>query len=162
MTIRRFRDDDLEPVVGLFTDTVWRVNIHDYSSEQVAAWAPPAPDWTRWRQRIAKLTLWVAEADGRIIGFCGLAAGGHVDLLYVDYRFQRQGVARQLYQHVKAEACRRGIRRLFTEASITARPFFERMGFGNAREQRVQLRGVAFQNFAMEKDIAGLRRDPGA
>ena len=153
MIVRRYQDGDFEPVVTLFTGTVRQVNIRDYSPEQVAAWAPQPPNLARWRERLVGLTLWVAESDGRVIGFCGLGADGQVDLLYTDYRFQRQGVARCLYQQVEAEARRRGVRRLFTEASITARPFFERMGFGVLHEQRVELRGVIFQNYAMEKHI---------
>lgn len=82
-----------------------------------------------------------------------MGADGHVDLLYVDYRFQRQGVARNLYQQVESEARQRGVRRLFTEASITARGFFENMGFGILHEQRVEFGGVAFQNYTMEKFI---------
>ncbi len=153
MTVRRYRDDDLESVIALFTDTVRHVNTQDYSSEQIAVWSPQPPDLIRWRERVAGLSLWVAESDGRIIGFCGLGADGHLDLLYVDYRFQRRGVARSLYQHVEVEARRSGVRRLFTEASVTARPFFESMGFGIVREQRVEFRGVDFQNYVMEKSI---------
>jgi GNAT superfamily N-acetyltransferase len=153
MIIRRYHDDDLESVVTLFTETVYHVSIRDYSSEQVAAWAPQPPDLMRWRERLAHLTLWVADSGGRLLGFCGLGADGHVDLLYTDYRFQRRGVARSLYQQVETEARSRGVRLLFTEASLTARPFFESMGFGMIREQMVEFRGASFKNYAMEKYI---------
>ena len=153
MIVRLYKDDDLESVATLFTETVHHVSIHDYSSEQIAAWAPQPPDLIRWRERLACLTLWVADSNSRLIGFCGLGADGHVDLLYTDYRFQRQGVARSLYQQVETEARRRGARRLFTEASITARPFFESMGFGIIREQIVEFRGICFKNYAMERYI---------
>lgn len=153
MTIRQYNDANLESIVGLFTATVRQVNIRDYSSEQVAAWAPQPPDLARWRERLTNLTLWVAESENQIIGFCGLGADGHIDLLYVDHRFQRQGVARHLYHQVETEARRRGLPRLFTEASITARPFFEHIGFECLQAQNVDLRGVLFQNFRMEKHL---------
>jgi putative acetyltransferase len=111
------------------------------------------PDLAHWRERIANLTLWVAESESRLLGFCGLGASGHVDLLYTNYRFQRQGVARNLYQEVEIEARRRAVQRLFTEASITARHFFENMGFAIIHEQCVEFRGVIFKNYAMEKHI---------
>jgi putative acetyltransferase len=40
---------------------------------------------------------------------------------------------------------------LFTEASITAKPFFQRMGFSVVKEQEVSRRGETFINYAMEK-----------
>lgn len=111
------------------------------------------PDLVLWRERLARLTLWVADSSSRLIGFCGLGAEGRVDLLYTDYRFQRQGLARNLYREVETEARRRGARRLFTEASITARPFFESMGFGVIREQRVEFGGICVKNDAMERHL---------
>ena len=45
------------------------------------------------------------------------------------------------------------IGRVFTEASVTARPFFERRGFRVVRERRVARRGVQLTNFAMEKPL---------
>jgi putative acetyltransferase len=152
--VRPYLPSDLGLVIDLFTQTVRRINCRDYSPEQIAAWAPRPPDHAYWLKRLEGLTIWVAESDRQIVGFCGLGAEGHVDMLYVDYRFQRRGVARLLYQQVEVEARRTGARRLFTEASITARQFFERMGFKILREQTVQLRGAAFTNFAMEKNIA--------
>lgn len=40
MKIRLFETKDTEQVVRLFHDTVHAVNIRDYSSSQVNAWAP--------------------------------------------------------------------------------------------------------------------------
>jgi putative acetyltransferase len=41
--------------------------------------------------------------------------------------------------------------RIFTEASITARPFFERAGFQLITQQTVEHNGVSFVNCRMEK-----------
>jgi putative acetyltransferase len=54
---------------------------------------------------------------------------------------------------METEARRRGIVRLFTEASITARPFFEHSGFSLIAEQVVVCRGVEFVNFRMDKHL---------
>ncbi len=62
-----------------------------------------------------------------------------------------RGVGQQLYRAVEREAIGLDIKRIFTEASITARPFFERQGFRVVREQTVLRREVTLRNFAVEK-----------
>ena len=151
MLIRQYQDNDLESIATLFTESVRQVNILHYSEQQVTAAAPRPPNLARWRKRIAGIPLWVAELDGQIIGFCGLRGNGHVDLLYTDYRFQRHGVAQALYQQAETEALQQGVRRFFTEASINARPFFEKMGFAMIREQEIEFCGLMFRNYVMEK-----------
>ena len=64
-----------------------------------------------------------------------------------------RGVGQGLYEAVEREARALGLRRIFTEASITARPFFERRGFRVVRERTVVVRGVSMTNFAMEKPL---------
>ena len=50
-----------------------------------------------------------------------------------------------------AEARRAGLTRLFTEASITARPFFEAQGFAVLAQHVVMCRGTEFVNYRMER-----------
>lgn len=47
-----------------------------------------------------------------------------------------------------------GLARLFTEAGITARPFFEARGFVVLAPQVVTCRGVEFVNYRMERVLA--------
>ena len=71
----------------------------------------------------------VAEESQRPVGFAELEPDGHIDRVYVSADRQRRGIGRQLLAALIAEARRVGLARLFTEASITARPFFESQGF---------------------------------
>ncbi len=153
MLVRSYRPEDLAAIVRLFTETVHRVNATDYSPEQLAAWAPDPPDVEHWRRRLAGHVVLVAEGHGEIVGFATFETDGHLDHLYVDYRFQRQGVASELLRRIEAEAVTRGIGRIFTEPSITARPFFEHAGFRIVAEQTVEHSGVTFVNYLMEKMI---------
>ena len=47
-----------------------------------------------------------------------------------------------------------GFERLHAEVSITARPFFEAMGFRVVRDDVFRVRGAELQNYIMEKSIA--------
>ncbi len=71
--------------------------------------------------------------------------------MFVHPEFQGLGVATQLLCRVEEEALRLGFRRIYTEASRTARPFFERNGFSVITGQIVEKRGHALENFLMEK-----------
>lgn len=152
--IRGYRVGDAPGITRLFYETVRSVNRTDYSEEQAEAWAPSVPDVEEWHVRMSgRLTL-VAEEDGEVVGFAELEGEGHLDMLYLRGDAVGQGIGRRLYEAVEREARGRGLGRIFTEASTTARPFFERRGFRLVREQTVSPRGVPMTNFAMEKDLS--------
>jgi GNAT superfamily N-acetyltransferase len=119
------------------------------------------PDQQAWHARMSesdRRTL-VAEEDDEVVGFAELEDDGHLDMLYLRGDAVGRGVGRQLYEAVEGEARGLGVGRIFTEASVTARPFFERNGFRVVLEQRVSCRGVEIINFAMEKPIAPSKED---
>jgi putative acetyltransferase len=152
--LRLYRPDDAPALLALFRDTIRRVNSRDYSPAQIAAWASDDIDTVRWFGRFAGRFVPVAEEDGRLFGFAELESSGHIDRVYVSADHQRRGIGRLLLAAVVAEARRLGLTRLFTEASITARPFFEAHGFAVLAPQVVICRGVEFVNYRMERVLA--------
>jgi putative acetyltransferase len=82
-----------------------------------------------------------------------LSQTGHVDMLYVHPDFQRRGVARALLTHIERLARTQSLDRLYTEASITARPVFEAIGFRLIAPQTVIVRGECMTNYRMEKRL---------
>jgi len=58
-----------------------------------------------------------------------------------------------LLQRMIAWVQSRSVRRLVSDVSITARPFFERAGFRLVEAQEVERQGVRLQNFRMERDM---------
>ena len=165
-TLRAYRPDEAPALLALFRDTIRRVNSRDYSPAQVAAWASDDIDTVRWFGRFAGRFVPVAEEGGRPVGFAELEPDGHIGRVFVSADHQRRGIGRQLLAAVVAEARRVGLARLFTEASITARPFFEAQGFAVLVSQVVMCRGVEFVNYRMERVLsepsvaAGGRREP--
>ena len=151
--IRAYEAGDAPRISRLFYETVRSVNRADYSDEQVAAWAPAVPDPEEWHARMSRRLTLVAEEGGAVVGFAELEGDGHLDMLYLHTDAVGRGIGRRLYKAVEREARGRGLDRIFTEASITARPFFERRGFRVVREQTVSRRGTSMTNFAMEKDL---------
>jgi putative acetyltransferase len=154
LNVRPYKPEDTATLARLFTETVHSANAADYSHEQLVAWAPDPPDMEHWRRRLSERIAFVAENDSEIVGFVTLEVDGHLDYIYAHRRFQRQGVASVLFQRIEQEAISRGVARIFTEASITARPFFEHAGFRMIASQRVKHRGISFLNYRMEKFLS--------
>lgn len=151
--IRSYEQKDARQIVRLYYETIRSVNRADYSQEQVEAWAPDIPDAAVWHRRMASHKTLVAEENNEIIGFAELEEGGCVDTFFVRRDAVGRGVGRRLYMAVEKEARSRGIEKIFTEASITARPFFERQGFRVVCEQTLQRQGIGLTNFVMEKSL---------
>ena len=151
--IRPYNDTDLDTLIELFAGSVRQVASRDYSPAQIEAWAPVAVNREHWATRLGSRPTYVAEASGQIVGFSDLEPDGHIDMLFVHADHQGKGVARALLDHIKHRAHEQGIDRLFTEASITACPFFERNLFEVIEAQDVELRGQTFRNYRMAKSI---------
>jgi putative acetyltransferase len=154
VTLRPYRSDDGPELLALFRDTIRRVNCRDYSPTQIAAWASDDIDPARWSERFAGRFVSVAEAAGRPVGFGELEADGHIDRFYVSADHQGRGIGGRLMAAIVAEARRLGIGRLYSEVSITARPFFEGQGFVVLAPQVVTCREVEFVNYRMEQSIS--------
>ncbi len=150
MQIRQATSQDASEIMKLFYETIHTINIRDYSQEQVNAWAPDTMTVERWIKRQDIKQTFVADHNGRIIGFAELESTGHIDCFYTHKDFQSQGVGTKLLDTIVAQATKLQLSRLLTEVSITARPFFEHRGFVLVKSQEVECRGVKLLNFVME------------
>lgn len=150
-TVRDYGEEDAGPICRLFYETVRTVNLAGYSPEQVRAWAPEVPDPEAWHRRMSGRHTLVAEDERGVAGFVELEEDGHLDMLYC--RHDVVGVGSALYAAAEERARGLGIPRLFTEASITARPFFGRRGFRLVRRNVLVRHGVEMVNFCMEKSL---------
>lgn len=158
MTVRTYRPADASPLLELFRDTIRRVNSRDYSPEQIAAWASEEIDPAAWAKRFDNRFTVVAEDADVLLGFTDLEMNGHIDRFFVSADHQGRGIGRQLMAALIQEAKRLALPRLFVEASITARPFFETHQFQVLHSQVVVCRGVEFTNFCMERWLTGSKR----
>lgn len=151
IAIRLFKQSDAQEIANLFHQTVREINIADYTLEQVKAWAPDNLDFRNWAEVCAQRFTYVAELEGNIVGFGELENNGHIECFYCHKDYQGIGVGKQIYRAIEAKARELKINRLYVEASITALPFFSRLGFQTLQEQNVECRGETFINYLMEK-----------
>ncbi len=151
MLVRTHRNSDIPGISRLYYDTIHHINSHDYTREQLDAWAPAVPDLAFWKERFKKYHVYVAEEDRRVVGFTELDTTGHIDCFFVHYEWQRRGIGTRLMDRLMATADREKMLRLFAEVSITAVPFFRDCGFVVIRENETIRRNVKLKQFAMER-----------
>lgn len=148
--IRSYQTNDARLIADLFHCAVHRIDPSIYSKAQQEAWAPTPPDYSCWQTRLAETHPSVATLDNQVVGFVELETDGHIDCFYVHPDHQRKGVAQTLFDHLLADAKRRGMSHLYVEASKVAEPFFRKNGFITVTENQVERRGQVLVNFGME------------
>lgn len=151
LQLRPFHSGDAEACLALFRDCVHRVNSRDYTHDQVKAWASPTIDPEAWRARFDDRFAYVVIQNDDVVGFTDMTRSGHLDRLFVSANHQGLGIARLLVNKLLTDAMDHSIEEITTDASITAKPFFERMGFRVVREQSVECRGVWLTNYRMRR-----------
>ncbi len=107
MKIRLFAKQDTEQVARLFHETVREINIRDYSSAQVEAWAPDDIYFRDWEKICSNRFTYVADDEGAICrrhqapliaGFGELESNGHIDCFYCHKNYQRCGVGSLIFE----------------------------------------------------------------
>ncbi|MFA0328769.1 GNAT family N-acetyltransferase [Vibrio cyclitrophicus] len=151
--IRNYQTSDAKALWEIYFHTVRNVNVRDYSQQQVEAWAPNGFDSELWQKRMNELLPFVAELDGCVVGYTDLQPNGLIDHFFCHHEYQGKGVGKALMEHVFIVGLVRGVSRYFSEVSITARPFYEHLGFKVVNEQEVEMRGVKLTNYVMEKVV---------
>ena len=129
-TIRIAQQSDALELMSLFQETVLHINKRDYSEAEVADWASCGNDLSRIKEMI-KTHNFIVHKD-----------------------FQGKGIATILLNEIERYATARGIMRITSEVSLTARPFFEKRGYIVEVEQKRKANQLYLTNFWMAKRLA--------
>lgn len=153
LSVRPYQASDAPALSALYEASVRHLGARDYSVAQIEAWASLVPSAEALDGRMADgRTRLVAIADS-IAGFIDVERDGHIDLLYVAPAAAGAGVARALLEIAETLAPLAGARRLYAEASETARPAFERLGYSVVARRDFEVAGVPIHNWAVEKTL---------
>lgn len=89
------------------------------------------------------------------MGFGSLDDKGDVDMLFVHKDRQGQGIGSTILEELEHMAVERGKEHVSLFSSITAKPFFEHVGYAVERENSAVRNGVPLANYLMSKPVAG-------
>ncbi len=141
-------------MVDIYYNTIHKVNIKDYSQEQVEAWTPKVVlELDGWLEKWSKIPPIVACINDIVVGFAEFEDSGYIDCFYVHHEYQGKGIGGVLMREILKQARDKEISSIYVDVSITAKPFFEHKGFVVACHQELEKRGVLFENYRMEKQL---------
>ncbi|MGG6294140.1 GNAT family N-acetyltransferase [Leptolyngbya sp. AN02str] len=150
--IRPFHPEDTEHVGHIYVEAIYALAEH-YTPDQCAAWAASADDRAAFGDRLLRGLTVVLETDGKIAAFGQLHPSNHIDLMFCATEFARRGFASRVLEYLEAEARSHDHTMIHTEASLAARPFFERHGFQVVESEVVSRKGVDLRRFIMMKPL---------
>ena len=128
LIIRPYRPEDFAPINDLWR----RARVSAFPDFQARKGHTAEEDRAYFRTVIlSKNTVFVAEADGRAVGFMAIA-GDFIDQLYVDPDSQRQGVGAALISSAQALPPS-GLHLVTFETNASGRAFYEKHGFRATR-----------------------------
>ncbi|KKB46523.1 hypothetical protein HMPREF1212_04018 [Parabacteroides sp. HGS0025] len=152
--IRQANLSDIPALKELYQNTVLTVNRKDYTAEEVKDWASCGADAAHWDELLKEQHYVVAENEkGVIVGFASVNDAGYMHALFVHKDFQHQGIASSLYKYLEIYAKEKGAKKLTSEVSITAKPFFEKQGFQVDEEQKRKANQLCLINYKMSKEL---------
>ena len=150
MLLRKYTESDCKQLSELFFQTVHKINKKDYSKEQLNVWATGKVDIEEWNKSFLEHYTIVAVENNEIIGFGDIDYSGYLDRLYAHCNYQRRGIATAICNQLEKSIDTNVIT---TQASITAKPFFEKRGYRVIKEQQVERNGILLINYIMEKKL---------
>ena len=138
----------------LFRTTVLTVNSKDYTKEEVEDWTSCGDSVAHWKNLLAKNDyVGAIDRQGKIIGFSSVNAEGYLHSMFVHKDQQGKGLATLLLSEVEKIARKYDVHKINVEASITARPFFEKHGYKVVKEQKAKANRLWLTNYVMEKAL---------
>jgi putative acetyltransferase len=153
INIRYGKKEDLPEMQKLFVETIRAVCAKDYDEFQINVWISGANNSQRWIDIMNQQLVFIAELNEKIVGFSTLKNFEYIDLLYVDKDFQKQGVALNLFNVMEKTVIQNKRTELTSDVSITAKPFFEKIGFKTIEKQTVIRDNIGLLNYKMVKSL---------
>lgn len=154
MILRRFKETDTKQLCDIYYNTIHQVNQTDYTKEELEAWAPSnsynestyKKDTLRWN----KINPFIIEENGLLLGFAELEEKSHINCFFVHHEHQGRGIGTMLIDACIDEARKLECKKIITEVSITAKPFFLRKGFVITEPILCDINGMKMKYYQME------------
>ncbi len=140
LLIRRAQVEDALDIINVHEASVRGLCTHHYTPEQIEGWVGTRrPE--DYREHIENTEFYVAEDNGRIVGYGQMSAGeSQIRSIYVSPNRTRSGIGTKLLLELIHNAKDRRLRTLWLNSSLNAVPFYRAHGFHKVRDAVHELR----------------------
>jgi putative acetyltransferase len=152
VSVRQALEADAGKITVLFYDTITTVNRKDYHDAQIAAWSAGANNTAAWLAKINEQHFFVAESNDILLGFSSITSDGYIDLMFVHKDYQGIGIGYLLLHTLEQKAKELKLQMVWSDVSITAKPFFLKKGFTVSKVYTKQVNNVDFENTIITKN----------
>jgi putative acetyltransferase len=157
--VNRYHSCYAQQISQLFHLSVSQINHPRYNSCQLNAWSSAPRSAKHWKNQLKRKQTWLfldTNSD-LLLGFISLDPSakdpGYIEHLYVQPKYQGQGIAQRLYEQAAIFAKEQGYSSLSCDASYVSNTFFERQGFEVKQKSFQSKLGQVITGFYMTKDI---------
>ncbi len=152
MNIIPYDEKYAEQITDLFYNTIHAVAAKDYTPKQLGAWSGLKGQYDSWKKRLDIKKPFIALNNQTVVGFAELDQDT-IDCFYVHKDYQRQGVGRLLMKTILDQAQMNQVKKLTVRVSLTAKSFFDTMGFQLLEDVVIERSGQQLKCFMMKKTL---------
>lgn len=148
---RKARINEMDQINDIYSRTIRRVNAEDYSSEKIDAWVK-CGYLSITQQMLRNAQCFVCVNANRMIGMGGMVNNSIV-ALYIAPDRMGEGIGSGLLRLMEEDACKRGVKEMLVDSTLTAELFFKAKGYKETGRKRISI------GDRLRLDVVAVQRD---
>lgn len=156
-TIRKTTIEDMHAVEDAHRKSIQEICSKDYDEDQISKWSNVNYNEEIWANTIHNEYHLVVEVDGQVEGLCHAKVDqhghGHIVGLYFTKVVAGKGIGKEVFEMAMNYLREVGAKNIFIVGTVTAKGFYEKMGFHVAEKTQTTTRGATLECYKMEMKI---------
>ena len=155
--IRKARVEDMLAVNNAHKRSIREVCSKDYNADQIEKCSDITYTVDRWTNTVSNECCYIVELDDEIHGVCHSKVHddnrGEIVGLYLTPEVIGLGVGRSIFTKCLDYIKEHSSRVVFISGTLTAKGFYEKMGFKSVKKVNYNIRGIDVEIHRMEMEI---------
>ena len=149
MNIRRFKKNDAKRCCEIINITIQTMDgINKEARELIKSKNTPG----KLSKELNNRETFVYEKKGLIAGL-GCLDGNEIKRVYIDPRFQKQGIGSAIIKRLEKLAREKGLKTIIIQASPSSEFFYQKLGYKSRRKEKLSKGKAIFEFINMEKTL---------